>query len=46
MLSRTEELSDEGTSGYARVVNGYMMFDQLTPEQKVFGISDARERFG
>ena len=22
------------------------MFDQLTPEQKVFGISDARERFG
>ena len=46
MLSRTEELSNEGTSGYARVVNGYMMFDQLTPEQKIFGISDARERFG
>lgn len=46
MLNRTEELSSEGTSGYTRVVEGYMMFDQLSPEEKIVGISDARERFG
>ena len=46
MLNRTGELSSEGTSGYTRVVGGYMMFDQLFPEEKIFGIPDARERFG
>lgn len=46
MLNRTEELSTEGTSGYSRVVGGYMMFDQLSPEEKIFGIPDARDRFG
>lgn len=46
MLNRTGELSSEGTSGYTRVVGGYMMFDQLSPEEKIFGIPDARERFG
>ena len=39
MLNRTEELSSEGTSGYTRVVEGYMMFDQLSPEEKIVGIS-------
>lgn len=46
MLNRTDELSTEETSGYTRVVGGYMMFDQLSPEEKIVGISDARERFG
>ena len=46
MVNRTEELSSEGTSGYSRVVAGYMMFDQLSPEEKIVGISDAQERFG
>lgn len=46
MLNRSEELSSEGTSGYTRVVGGYMMFDQLSPEEKIIGIPDARERFG
>ena len=46
MLNRTEELSTEGTSGYSRVVGVYMMFDQLSPEEKIFGIPDARDRFG
>lgn len=46
MLNRTEELSSEGTSGYTRVVGGYMMFDQLSIGEKIVGISNARERFG
>lgn len=46
MLNRTGELSTEGTSGYTRVVGGYMMLDQLSPEEKIVGIPDARERFG
>lgn len=46
MLNRTAELSTEGTSGYTRVVGGYMMLDQLSPEEKIVGIPDARERFG
>lgn len=46
MLNRTGELSTEGTSGYTRVVGGYMMLEQLSPEEKIVGIPDARERFG
>lgn len=46
MLNRTDELSSEGTSGYTRVVGGYMMFDQLSPGEKIIGIPDASERFG
>ncbi len=46
MLSRTEELSKEGTSGYTRVMAGYFMFATLTPEEKTCGISDASNRFG
>ena len=46
MLLRSGELSDEHTSGFVRVVGGYMMFDQLNPIEKIIGIPDARERFG
>lgn len=46
MMSRITEFSTEDTSGYTRVVGGYIMFDQLSLEQKIIGISDARERFG
>jgi hypothetical protein len=46
MLSRSAEFNTENTSGYTRVVGGYLMFDQLSTEQQFFGIYDARERFG
>ena len=46
MLSRSNELSTEGTSGFTRVVGGYLMFDQLDFNEKMIGIPDARERFG
>lgn len=46
MILRTGELSNEQTSGFSRVVGGYMMFDQLSPEEKITGISDAKDRFG
>lgn len=46
MLSRSEEFSNENSSGYNRVVNGYLMFEQLSTEQKLIGISNAKERFG
>lgn len=46
MLLRSEELSDENTSGFVRVVGGYMMFDELSPIEKIIGISDVRDRFG
>lgn len=46
MLSRTEEFSNEGSSGYVRVVGGYIMFESLTPTEQIFGIPDARKRFG
>lgn len=46
MISRSAEFSTEDSSGYTRVVGGYMMFDQLSTKEKLIGISDARERFG
>lgn len=46
MLSRSEELSIEGSSGYTRVIAGYIMFDQLETQEKLLGISNASERFG
>lgn len=46
MISRSAEFSTEDSSGYTRVVGGYLMFDQLSTEEKFIGISDARERFG
>ena len=46
MLSRSAEFSTEGTSGYTRVVTGFVMFDQLDFNEQLFGIPDAKERFG
>lgn len=46
MLSRSDEFSTDGTSGYIRVVGGYLMFDQLDLKEQMIGIPDARERFG
>lgn len=45
MLSRSNEFSTENTSGFIRVVNGYTMFDSMSPAEKIFGIPDARDRF-
>lgn len=46
ILSRSKELSTDGTSGFTRVVSGYMMFDQLKANEQMFGISDFRDKFG
>lgn len=46
MLSRSSELSTESTSGYTRVVGGYLMFDTMSPSEKMVGIPNAREEFG
>ncbi|MDD7128412.1 MAG: hypothetical protein PUH91_06260 [Prevotella sp.] len=46
MISRSAEFSTEGTSGYTRVVAGFVMFDQLDFNEQFFGIQDAKERFG
>lgn len=46
MLSRSNEFSTEGTSGFTRVVGGYLMFDQLDFSEQMIGIPDPRERFG
>lgn len=46
MISRFEEFSNEGSSGYTRVVGGFLMFDQLDLQEQIVGIPDARERFG
>ena len=46
MLSRSNEFATEGTSGFTRVVGGYLMFDQLSFSEQMVGIPDAHERFG
>lgn len=46
MLLRSEELSTEGSSGFTRVVGGYLMFDQLDFKEQMTGILDASKRFG
>ena len=46
MLSRSAEFSNEGSSGFTRVVGGFLMFDQLNLQEQMVGIPDARERFG
>lgn len=46
MISRVDEFSTEGTSGFNRVVAGYLMFDQLDFTEKLVGIPDASNRFG
>lgn len=39
MLERQEEITTEGTSGFTRVMYGYMFYDQLAPLQKLIGTS-------
>lgn len=46
MLSRSEEFLNEGSSGFTRVVGGFLMFDQLDSQEQMIGIPDARDRFG
>lgn len=46
MISRSNEFSTEGTSGFTRVIGGYLMFDQLDFNEQMIGIPDAREKFG
>lgn len=46
MLSRSTELSTESTSGYTRVVGGYLLFSSMSSSEKMIGISNAREKFG
>lgn len=45
MFLRSGELTDEHTSGFVRIVEGYTKFDQLNPIEKIIGIPNARERF-
>ena len=37
IVERSSELETEGTSGYARVVSGYVVFGALPPTEKLFG---------
>lgn len=46
MFSRADEFSTEGSSGFNRVVAGYLMFDQLDFNEQLIGIPDASDRFG
>ena len=48
IVGRQDELTTEGTSGYTRVVNGYLVFDQLSLSEKITGLSarNARETYG
>lgn len=39
MLERQSELTEEGTSGFTRVMHGYMYFDNLDITEKIFGTS-------
>ena len=41
MLDRQTELSTEGTSGYTRIVEGYLYYSSLNDVQKLFGTSYA-----
>lgn len=43
MLGRTEEIVTEGTSGFTRVVAGYLMYSNMPIENQIFGMD--RETF-
>ena len=40
VYSRTTEIGEDGTSGYIRIVQGFIVYDYLPIENKIFGISD------
>ena len=48
IVGRQDELTTEGSSGYSRVVSGYLVFDQLSISEKITGLSakNARENYG
>lgn len=48
ILNRQSELSTEGTSGYARVVAGYVMFELQEPSEKMWGTNkhDLADEYG
>lgn len=41
MLDRQAEIKTEGTSGYYRIMHGYIFYDSLSSIEQVFGISVA-----
>lgn len=45
MLERTEEFTTYKSSGFTRVVGGYLMFALLNGKEKMFGIPNPRETF-
>lgn len=46
MFARSSEFSKENSSGFDRVVGGYLMFDSLNDQEQMFGILNYREKFG
>lgn len=45
LISRSKELSTEGSSGFSRVVGGIIMFEQLSTTEQIIGIGNPRDRF-
>lgn len=46
IMARQDELTTESTSGYSRVVRGYVIYDMLDPVEKAIGKADARSEYG
>lgn len=46
VLSRSTELSTDGTSGFSRVVKGYLYFASLNQKEKLTGIPSPEKKFG
>lgn len=40
MVGRTSELNKEGSSGYLRVIRGFLVYDNLPTVNKIFGATD------
>lgn len=46
MIARSDEFSTVGSSGYVRVVSGYLYFSQLNFYEQLIGIPNPKDRFG
>lgn len=46
ILSRQEEFTTEGSSGYTRVVAGFLIYDSMDAKEKIIGTPNAIEQFG
>lgn len=46
LISRSDEFTNEGSSGFDRVVGGYLMFATLNSREKLIGIPDPAAKFG